>query len=168
MPDLQSLAGADLRWVRSGFAPAAFSLRFHEEEVGRVAWERLFTSRAILQAGESAWRIRRQGFGSYIARDAATDEPAAMLAVHPFGSGELTFADGRSLVFQRASLLPSIWVFRDQAGTDVVSVRGHLAALFRGGECRIEPAGASLPEVGLVALTGIYTLVRRARRRARR
>lgn len=168
MPDLQSFAGAGLRWVRTRYLPAAFSLLWHDAEVGSVAWERLFSSRALLSAGEGVWRIRRVGFWNLAVTNAADDQPVATLTLHPFGSGELHFAEGRTLALRRAGLLPPTWSFRDANGSDIVTVRGRFGALWRGGDCTIEPAGAGEPEVGLVALIGIYVLVRRARRRARR
>lgn len=168
MPDLESLAGANLRWVRTRFFPLAFSLRWQGIEIGSVAWERLLFSSALLTAGEGVWRIRRIGFWSFGITDAATDAVVATLDLHPFGSGELHFADGHTLALRRASFLPPTWSFRNENGSDVVTVHGRLASLFRGGDCTIEPAGAAEPEVGLVALIGIYVLVRRARRRARR
>ena len=49
----------------------------------------------------------------------------------------------------------------------LAAVRGRIGALWRGGYCRLEPGAAEQPEAALVALLGIYVLVRRARRRAR-
>ena len=168
MPDLESFAGATLRWVRTKYFPAAFSLLWNGTEVGSVAWESLFSSRALLRAGEGVWRIRRISIWSYGVTDATSDAIVATLDVHPFGSAELHFASGRTLLLRRASILPPVWAFRNEGGSDAVTIHGRFGALFRGGDCTIEPAGAGEPEVGLVALIGIYTLVRRAKRRARR
>ncbi len=168
MPELENFVGTSLRWTRTRFLPAAFSLSWNGAEVGSIRWESLFSSRALLHAGAGTWRMRRAGLVTYTIADAATDAPVATLQVNLFGSGELHFADGRTLVLRRASLFPPTWSFRNATGSDVVTIHGRLATLWRGGDCTIEPAGASEPEVGLVALIGIYTLVRRARRRARR
>lgn len=167
MPDLP-FVGATLHWTRSRFIPAAFSLLWNGTEVGSVAWERLFSSSALLRAGEGMWRIRRIGFWSFAVTDAAHDAVVATLDLHPFGSGELHFVQGRTVALRLASFLPPSWSLRDENGSEIVNLRGRFASIFRGGDCTIQPAGASEPEVGLVALVGIYVLMRRARRRARR
>jgi hypothetical protein len=168
MPDLREIAGEELTWSRAGYLPAAYAIHWNGTEIGTLAWERFFSSRAIARAGDGAWRIRRHGFRQLLIEDARSGDAVATMHLHLFGSGQLEFADGRRLTLHRASLLPLALAFQDQVGSDLVNVRGHWAAIFRGGYCRIEPAGAALPEVALVALLGIYILIRRARRRARR
>ena len=168
MPDLLAIAGIELQWLRTGFLPAAFSLRWNDTELGSLAWESLFSSRAVARTPVGAWRFQRLGFRGLTIEDADTGQPVATMQFHLFGSGELTFADGRVLALRHTALLPPVWAFQDADGAALVVVRGRAAALLRGGHCRIEPAAATLPEAGLVALLGIYILVRRARRRARR
>ncbi|HEX9107712.1 MAG TPA: hypothetical protein VF832_10800 [Longimicrobiales bacterium] len=170
MVDLRALAGAELRWVRTGFLPAAFALFHDDTELGSVAWENLFSSRAILRTDAGEWRVHRKGLGHLVIEDAASGGVVAAMRLHLFGSGELAFADGRTVAFRRTALLPPAWSFfdgTDAGGSELLSVRGRVAALFRGGSARIEPAAAAMPEAGLLTLLGIYILVRRARRRAR-
>ncbi len=166
MADLREIAGVELTWSRAGYLPAAYAIHWNGTEIGTLAWERFFTSHAIARADGTAWRIRRHGFRQLLVEDAASGDAVASVRLHLFGSGELDFADGRHLALKRTSLLPRGIAFQDQLGSDLVSIHGHLASIFRGGYCRIEPAGAELPEAALVALLGVYILIRRARRRA--
>jgi len=170
MVDFRALAGAELRWVRTGFLPAAFAL-FHEEtEIGSVAWENLFSSHAVLRTDGGSWHVRRKGLRHLVVEDEASGDVVAAMRLHLFGSGELAFADGRTVAFRRNALLPPAWSFFDGAdaeGSELLTVRGRMAELFRGGFCTIQPAGVAMPDAGLLALLGVYVLVRRARRRAR-
>jgi hypothetical protein len=165
--DPRELAGARLRWVRTRYLPAGFSLRWHDTEVGSLRWESLFSSRALARSGERSWRLQRHGLRGVAIEDGSGDSPVATLAVHGLGSAELSFRDGRTVTFRRSGLLPPSWTFFDSLGSPLLRVRGYLAMLFRGGHCDVEPAAAAYPEAGLIALLGVYVLVRRARRRAR-
>lgn len=166
MSDVLTLAGIELRWLRTGFLPAAFALRWNETELGSLAWEGLFTSRALARTPAGVWRIRRRGLRGLTIDHAETGQPFGTMLFRLFGSGELTFTDGRVFALRRATLFPPAWSFVNNDGSPLVTVQGRVAALLRGGSCRIEPAAASLPEAGLVALLGVYILVRRARRRS--
>ncbi len=166
MPELLSLAGVELPWLRTGFFPPAFSVRWDDVEVGSIQWEGLFTSRALARTPTGAWRIRRAGFRGLALEDADAGQLVGTVRLHAFGSGEVTLP-GRTLALRNAGILPPALAFDDESGSPLVVVRGHIATLFRGGVCRFEPAAATLPEVGLVALLGIYITIRRARRRAR-
>ncbi len=165
MSDTLSLAGVELPWVRTGFFPAAFSLRWNDVEVGSLEWEGVFSSRALARTPTGAWRIRRSGLRGLLLDDADSGQPIGTVQLRVFGSGEVTLP-GRQLALRRASLLPPALAFQDDSGSPLVVVRGHIATLFRGGVCRFEPAATTLPEAGLVALLGIYITVRRARRRS--
>ncbi len=167
MMDLRELIGAELQWVRRGYWPAAFALRWNEYDVGTLAWENLFFSRAVARSAAGAWRIRRGGFRTFNIEALDTGAPVATLTTKLLVA-ELPFVDGRKLELHRAALLPPVSVFRNQLGSDLVTIRGRFGMLWRGGTCRLEPAAAELPEAALVALVGIYVLLRRARRRARR
>jgi len=170
MVDIRALAGAELRWVRTGFLPAAFALFDDQTEIGSVSWEKLFSSHAILRTDGGEWHVRRKGFRHLVIEQPATGDVVAAMRLHLFGSGELAFTDGRTVAFRRTAFLPPAWSFFDGAnadGSELLSVRGLVAELFRGGVCVVQPAGAQIPEAGLLALIGIYVLVRRARRRSR-
>lgn len=167
MADVRELAGELLSWRRAGYMPSIFALQWRGVEIARLAWDGVFTSRATAFAGDFTWHIRRRGFRHLEVTTDAGDVVAEM-HLQLFGSGELELAGGRRILFRRASLLPPAWTFQDEAGSPLVSVRGHLGSLWRGGDAVVEPAGATFPEALLVALLGIYVLIRRARRRARR
>ncbi len=164
---LESLAGVELPWVRTGYLPAAFALRWDETEVGSLYWEKLFSTRAIARTAAGAWRIRRSGLRGLVLHDAESDQPIGTVRTHLFGSGEIALPGG-TLALHRTGVLPPALRIDDPAGMPLVTVQGHWATLWRGGICRFEAAAASLPEVGLVALLGMYIMIRRARRRARR
>lgn len=167
MMDLRELIGEELQWVRSGYWPAAFALRWNEYDVGTLAWEHVFTSRAVARTAAAGWRIRRRGFRTFTLESVESGAPVGTLTLH-FLAAELQFVDGRKLELRRASILPPVSVFRNEWGSELVTVRGRLGMLWRGGTCRLEPAAAETPEAALIALVGIYVLLRRARRRARR
>ncbi len=167
MMDLRELIGEELQWVRSGYWPAAFALRWHEYDVGTLAWENIFTSRALARTAAAGWRIRRRGFRTFTLEDLDSGAPVGTLTTR-FLAADLQFVDGRKLELRRASLLPPVSVLRNEWGSDLVTLRGRFAMLWRGGTCRLEPPAAETPEVALAALVGIYVLLRRARRRARR
>lgn len=167
MMDLRELIGAELRWVRTAYWPAAFALRWNEFDVGTVAWERVFSWRAIVRTAADAWRIRRRGLRTYTLEQAESGAPVGTLVLR-LGPDEVQMVDGRRFELRRVSILPPASVFRDSLGSDVVTVRASFATLLRGGSCRLEPAAAEVPEAALLALVGIYILVGRARRRARR
>ncbi len=167
MADLQSLVGVELPWVRSGYLPAAFTLRWDETEVGSLQWEKLFSSHAIARTAAGAWRIGWSGIRSLFLRDADTDQPIGGVRLHLFGSGEIALPGG-TLALRRAGIFPPALRIDDPGGMPLVTVQGSWALLWRGGVCRFEPAAATVPEVGLVALLGMYIMIRRARRRARR
>ncbi len=168
MADVLSAAGVDLQWVRTGFLPAAYALRYDDRELGSLAWEGLFSSRALARTPAGTWRIHRHGLRGLAIDQGETGQPVAAMRFQLLGSGELTFADGRVLALRRAALFPPAWSFVAADGAPLVTVQGHFAALWRGGQCRIEPEATALPEAGLVTLLGVYILVRRARRRAHR
>ncbi len=167
MMDLRELIRTELQWVRRGYWPAAFALRWNEFDVGTLAWENIFLSRAIVRTAAGAWRIRRQGFRTFAIEALETGAPVATLTTRLLAA-DLQFADGRKLEMRRVTLFPPVSVFRNEAGSELVTLRGRWALLWRGGSCRLEPASAELPEAALVALVGSYVLLRRARRRARR
>ncbi len=167
MPDLQSLAGVELPWVRTGYLPAAFALRWDDTEVGSLQWEKLFSSHAIARSAAGVWRIGRSGLRGLFLHDAESDRPIGAVRLHLFGSGEIELPGG-TLALHRTGVFPPALRIDDPAGLPLVTVQGSWGALWRGGVCRFEPAAPSLPEVGLVALLGMYIMIRRARRRARR
>ncbi len=167
MPDVQSLAGVELPWVRTGYLPAAFALRWGDIEVGSLSWEKLLSSHAIARTAAGAWHIRRAGLQGLVLQDAASDGPVGTVRLHLFGSGEITLPGG-TLALRRAGVFPPALRIDDPSGMPLVTVQGRWGLLWRGGVCRFEPAAATLPEVGLVALLGMYIMIRRARRRARR
>ncbi len=167
MMDLRELIGAELRWVRTGYWPAAFALRWNEFDVGTLTWERIFSWRAIARTAGDAWRIRRRGLRTYTLEQVESGAPVATLLLR-LGPDEIQMVDGRRFELRRVSLFPPASLFRDSMGSDLVTLRASFATLWRGGTCRLEPAAASVPEAALVALVGIYVLVGRARRRARR
>lgn len=165
MSDTLALAGVELPWVRTGFFPAAFSLRWNDVEVGSLQWESLFSSRALARTPTGAWRIRRSGLRGLSLHDPDSDQPIGSATLHLFGAGELVLP-GRQLALRRAGILPPALAFHDADGVPLLVVQGHMAALFRGGVCRFQPAATTLPEAGLVALLGMYIMIRRARRRS--
>lgn len=168
MMDLRELVGAELQWVRTTYFPTAFALRWNEFDVGTLTWTNIFSSRAIARTAADAWCIRRRGLRTYLLEQADSGAPVGTLVLQLFGAGEIQLVDGRRLELRRVSLFPPLSVFRDALGSDLVSLRPRFATLWRGGVCRLEPATAEVPEAALVALVGIYILLRRARRRTRR
>lgn len=163
MTMLSELVLRDLEWGRVRWAPPAFTLRFDDATVAELEFPKLFTVKAVgrTENVELEFRPLRVFRPSYEVRAAGGDAVGIFRPRSFFGGGELRCPGGASFLWLRSRLFHE-WTFHDRHGSPLVRVRRRFGPRPPGGGCLVEPAAASLPELPLLVLLGLFLTVLRA------
>jgi hypothetical protein len=104
--------------------------RYHElscgdQLVANLRWVEVLGSLAKVESTEGKFTMKRRGFlnPSVSVRDADFDTEFATLKINLFSGGRLIFADGREFTFTSLRFWNYEWVFKDEGGGMLFSIR---------------------------------------------
>ena len=153
-------SGADMIWTRTRALPNEWELSAGGEVIGILKWPRLFSSQAEGETTEGHWNFR--GTGLLSRRTEVTDEATrACLAVfeRKFGGrGEVTFPDGRRVLWTNQGWFPRVPLFTTTDGFPIM--RFPLSfGWTRKETLQIDETARAMQELPLLALLGRYLIV---------
>lgn len=163
LPVMKSLADAhaEMVWTRTRTFPNAWELRAGEELVGTLRWPRFFRSNAEGETSEGRLISKCTGFLSMRteATDAATGERAAVFQRRFGGNGEVTFPDGRRVLWTCQGWFPRIPLFSTSDGFPIMRFPAQSRWLRSTETLEIEETARGMRELSLLALLGRYLIV---------
>jgi hypothetical protein len=152
----------DLTWTRAGAFQRTYELRAGAEVVATVRCAQWWDTRAVVEAGDSRWTVRRVGFWHprVTVRVVGSETDLATFYARGMGRGMLDLSPARR--FQRVATIFSPtssieWTWQQTDATPLVLVRPYGLMKIRG-KVEIKPAAATLPELDLLVTLGWYLL----------
>ena len=160
MQSIRKLAPATLNWVQPKAMKREFELRSKDELFGALRWEKACGSLALAVSADGQWTLKRSGFLNprVTARLAGSDQDIAVFRPSWTGSGVLELGNGRRFRWVDVNFWRTEWVFRSEAGEDLVRFKSKDGLLKLKMQVELAPAAKGLPEVSLLAALGMYLL----------
>lgn len=158
---LREFADVSPTWVQTDPLRRSYELRAGDVVVATLHWTHPWGSLATGETGEGHWTLKRTGFlrPRVIARVRGADTDAAVVAMHPGGSGEVTLADGHQFRWTPMNLWRSEWAFTTNEGTRLIVFKPNLALARTEAEVKVEQHALALPDLSLLTLLGWYLLI---------
>ena len=159
---LQPFSAVDrtnLRWLRTGEHPAAFSLLSGDTTVATLTWESGDRSLATLRTASEEWTLKRGGFLNPHITVRVQADVRARLSVH-MNYHQIDVAGGRSYRFHRAGLLVPAWKVTSRAGQEVLHVEpAREGRRLSAGAVVVPPDATDLPDLMLLTVLSWYFIV---------
>ena len=166
MKSLVAASSAELVWSRTRTFPNAWELRGGEDLLGTLRWPRRFGSEAEGETSEGRLIFKCTGFLAMRTEviDAATGARAAFFQRQFSGKGEVTFPDGRRVLWTFQGWVPRIPLFTTADGFPIMRFPLELRWFRPKETLEIEETARAMNELPLLALLGRYLIVLRRRR----
>jgi len=161
MRPIKEVAGQVLRWTQPSSFKRDFQLRAGEEVVATLRWQKPAGSLALAESAGGAWTFKRSGFltPTVSVRPQGSETAIAVFKAGGRGEGTLQFTDGRRYQWLIAGFWRPKWSFASDAGGPLIHFKYDLAFLQQTMEVEIEPGGAPLQDLPLLATLGWYLIV---------
>lgn len=152
---------SDLTWTRTRHFPDAWELRAGGELIGALKWPRMFSSRAEGRTSNARWVFRSPGIFSRRIEviDETTSVGAAVLERKFGGKGDLTFPDGRRILWTFEGWVPRMPLFATTDGFPIMRFHHRFGWFRRQESIEIDPTARAMKELPLLALLGRYLMV---------
>lgn len=150
MNDMRDAAGTELLWSRPSRKTRAYELRSGNGVVLTMRWDSRWGSRAAAESAAGQWTFEKSGVmrPAIVIRGAGGSTELATFTGSWDGGGTLEFRDGRTYTWDNTNWLHTAWAWTSRTGQ-------HLLR-FKGKTMTIEPAGATLPDISLLAALSWY------------
>ncbi len=161
MPTLQDVIGQELTWEQPALFKRIYELRMSETVFATLTWQRGWRSVADLKTPYQQWTIQRQGF--WRPRIIVSDNAGTVIArlTHRWSSGTLTFANGAAYTIKRQGFWNGEWFWLTPQETPALRIKPRWGGSRRA-RVVVEPTGAALPELPILAGVGWYLLIQMA------
>lgn len=164
MPFLREYIGMTLQWKRPRWLSASYELRVGDVLLATVNRIGTFRQHVIAEAEEQQWTFQRERQGllarKFVIYPGAFEkrvESGSLLALASLqpgrkGTGTLNFSDGRTYNWTRTGSWRLTWSWVGPDGQVLLTMR-------KGRLLEIAPAAASLPDLALLCLFGLYLIL---------
>lgn len=158
--DLRSLCASPhrvFRWSQPDPWAAAYELRAETALVAALRWERTPRRQAVAEAAGGCWVLRPGGLllpRTVISGPTGEGKLGVVVPRRDAGA-TLTLTGGRAFRWRRAPLWRTAWVWQGDGDVVLLSLKDE--------QMTLDPAGAAVEEVPLLALLAWYLHVLRAR-----
>jgi hypothetical protein len=154
-PDQLPLTG--LAWIQPSAFARQFELRWNDQTVARLDYQRVFGSLALATWGAENWEFERSGFlhPRVIARRPGGE---ALARYHPHWTGHKGQLEGPALAprqWQATNLMATRFSWTGGNGDVLLSIRLR-GLVHSGGDLEVTDAGALADDIVLLILLGWY------------
>jgi hypothetical protein len=150
MNEMRDTTGTELLWNQPNRKTRAYELRSGDVAVLMVRWEKKRGARAVAESAGGQWTIDkiRALRSRIVIRQAGSATDLATFTGSWDGGGTLEFRDGRTYRWDNTNWRHTAWAWTSRSGQPLLR--------FKGKSMTIEPAGATLPEISLLAALSWY------------
>ena len=162
MTTFQDVIGQELTWQQTKLFKRIYELRWGDNVLATLNWPSAWRSAATLATPEAIWTFQRQGV--WRPRIIVLDSTGAEIATftRKWTGGTLAFANGGAIyTFKREGFWNPERIWMTERDMPVLRIKARYGGA-RAARVVIEPGGASLPELPLLAGAGWYLLVQMA------
>lgn len=160
MRKITALVDHELTWTQPSGFKSQYELRFGDELVATLRFQKAFGSLAVAESEDGHWTFDRIGFWktrTIIKKGDSDTEIAAYQTNVWKGGGNLIFPDGRKYVMVH-NVWKSRFEFRTEAGETLIEINNS-GAFRLSATVRMYRKAVQIPEFPLMVLFGSYLVV---------
>jgi hypothetical protein len=156
MRSLTTAGNRPLEWA--SLKKRRFELRCDSDVCAALAWQTMFGSLAVGEAGGNKWSFKRMGFFRTVitVREPDSETDLAVLRSTRRGQALLTFTDGSTFTWKSTGEARREKGFYDDRERLLTAVRLNQKFLSISGEARILPHATNLTKLPILALLAWY------------
>jgi hypothetical protein len=154
-------ASGPLIWTQPSALRRQYELKNGDEIFGRLTFQKSCGSLVSAAVASQSWTFKREGFLSPRVTVRAPNSDVNLAVFHPkwTGSGVLEFSDGRQIPWRNTSFWGNEWAFLQGENRPLICFKQHDGLFKISARLEVDPAGAALPDLPLLAALGWYLML---------